>query len=113
MDGFLNKRFTIGCLTVVIDKHKLPEVEKNYLKRRNDYFMWFNAFKYMDSNGIKWQGMSDVLGFHRIHENALTQSKVKAAMAYWEYLGLLGLTSYGRLRSFISYVSNTVVERLL
>jgi glycosyltransferase involved in cell wall biosynthesis len=113
LDRFLSKSFTIGCLTVLVDKWKVSTVEKNYLKRRNDYMMWFHLLKYAGENSLKWGGFKESLAMHRIHSESLTDSKVKAAFAYWGYLKKLPMTGVNRVRFFVCYVVNTVRERLL
>ena len=113
LDTFLAKDFTIGCLTVAINKNLVPEVSRNYLKRRNDYMMWYKLILYIEAKGLHWSGTEDVLGRHRLHSASLTQSKIKAAAAYWNYLGHLNLSPFKRTSSFAGYMLNTVKERLL
>ncbi len=113
LDNFLKKKFTIGCLTVMIDKSLIQSVKKNYLKRRNDYMMWFEVLTLIEKQGYNWGGLNVSLAKHRIHSASLTDSKIKAAVAYWKYLGFLPVSSLKRISYFCSYTINTISERVL
>jgi|APSaa5957512535_1039671.scaffolds.fasta_scaffold136079_1 teichuronic acid biosynthesis glycosyltransferase TuaG len=113
LDNFLKKTFTVGCATVMIDKFSFNKIEPNYLKRRNDYYMWWQIITKLDSSGIKWGGVEEILSRHRIHDNALTKSKVKSAIGYWKYLSKIKPGAKQKIIFFVFYLKNTIRERLL
>ena len=110
---FLGKGFTIGCLTVMIDKSLVPELQANNLARRNDYFMWFNAMKYMDELGLQWGGFSYTGAEHRLHRGSLTASRFKSVLAYWKFLALCEKSLRSRIWIFARYIVNSRKNRSL
>ena len=45
LSGFLAKKFTVGCLTVMLDKEKISYLPGNSLVKRNDYALWIHVIK--------------------------------------------------------------------
>lgn len=73
---FLRKVFTIGCLTVVVDrKYGLP-VRKSALRRRNDYFMWYYMLKDCEARSLPWGALPEVIGSRRLHADNLTRGNL-------------------------------------
>jgi teichuronic acid biosynthesis glycosyltransferase TuaG len=73
---FLRKVFTIGCLTVVVDrKYGLP-VRKSGLRRRNDYFMWYHMLKDCEMRSLPWGALPEVIGRRRLHADNLTRGNL-------------------------------------
>lgn len=111
MQGFLTKTFTIGCLTVMIDKSKIMKVKKNSFIKRNDYKMWYDLILHMDSSGLRWAGLKFLGASHRIHPQSLTYSKLSSASYYFIFLKSCGLSFLKSLHYFFLYAINTFRTR--
>ncbi len=104
LENFYKKRFTIGCLTVLIDKEKIPTLPIVTIKRRNDYVMWNYVIKYCQSNDLCWSGIStEPLAFHRLHNNALTSSRLMSAVYYFRFLRTSGNSTFRSVYYFVHY----------
>ena len=73
---FLRKAFTIGCLTVVVDRKFGLPVRKSALRRRNDYFLWFYMLKDCETRSLPWGALPEVIGRRRLHANNLTRGNL-------------------------------------
>ena len=112
LDNFYKKRFTIGCLTVLINKEKVPSLPKVTIKRRNDYVMWNYVIKYCEDNGYHWGGLrSEPMAFHRLHDNALTSSRLMSAVFYFRFLRISGNSAFCSLYYFFHYFWYTIGTR--
>ena len=112
LSNFYKKKFTIGCLTVMIDKFKIPDLPKVYIKRRNDYVMWDFAIKYCVTQKICWEGyQTKPLAFHRIHSSSLTSSRFVSALYYFKFLRNCTKSIILSIFYFIHYFLNTVGTR--
>lgn len=101
--GFLAKRYTVGCLTVMIDRACFPEVPKNYFPRRNDCLMWLPIIEACIERGDPW-GLVDLdVGRHRRHIRSLSYNKISAALWQWRFLGEAGLPLGRRILAFYCY----------
>ena len=110
--NFYKKRFTIGCLTVVIDKQKVPSVPKVLIKRRNDYVMWDYVIKYCIENDLNWHGFNTKpLAFHRLHEASLTSSRMVSAIYYFKFLRNCGHNKLLSMHYFLHYLLYTLGTR--
>jgi hypothetical protein len=101
--GFLSKRYTLGCLTVMIDRARFPEVPKNYFPRRNDCLMWLPIIEACVAAGDPWGPVALDVGRHRRHIRSLSYNKVTAALWQWRFLKEAGLRRKKRLQAFASY----------
>ena len=112
LEGFFRKQFTIGCLTVLLDKEALGNLEGNALKRRNDYYLWYQVIKKCDLNNLVWGGI-EVSGSagHRLHGNSLSASKLQSAASQFYFYRACGLSVVGSLRYFMWYIYYTVKAR--
>ncbi|MEM8858756.1 MAG: glycosyltransferase family A protein [Chloroflexota bacterium] len=110
-ERFLSKDFTIGCLTVIYDREKVCDPRPSTLKRRNDYHLWAQLIANLEHRGANWGGVEQHLGDHRLHKGSLTASKVKAAVGYWRFLGVVEMTPVWRVWHFVNYVRNTIALR--
>lgn len=95
VDNFLSKAFVVGCLTVMVDKSKVPSVSANTLKMRNDYFMWYQIIKYIESRSMKWGAVNGPAAYHRLHRESLTSSRLKSVLAQFVLYRKCGLTYVG------------------
>ena len=109
---FFGKGFTIGCLTVVVSKKAIPKVDPVFLKRRNDYLMWYRVIKHCQDAGLRWGGFNAVLGEHRLHAQSLTASKFKSAVYQFNFYRAAGQNLYKVFFFMLSYVANTSKNRL-
>ena len=111
LDGFLKKKFTIGCLTVMIDKEMIRKIPGNSLTKRNDYFMWFELINFMDKNRILWGGFDMNEAFHRLHKDSLTHSRIDSAIHYYKFLKHCQLSITKRIKYFFFYALNSFRNR--
>lgn len=111
LERFFKKDFVVPCLTVVISSRCLDGIHPNVLKRRNDYFMWYGLIEYIERNDMRWSGMKELGGYHRIHEEGLTSSRVKSAFHQYIFYKRCRLSLIDRMRYMIFYLVNTIGSR--
>jgi teichuronic acid biosynthesis glycosyltransferase TuaG len=109
--NFYRKNFTIGCLSVVVNKHMIGELPLITLKRRNDYYLWHFVIERCESKSLSWGGIPTILGFHRITNNSLSSSKIKSVIYYYKFLKLCRLSVFTRIICWIHYLLNTLGTR--
>lgn len=109
---FLAKKFIICCSSVVVDKIKVTDVRPNTLKRRNDYRMWFDIITFCEKHNIRFEGFDFVGIHHRLHDKALTRSKIKAVFYQWVFYRSIGLTLFKSAVYMIPYLLNTIRSRM-
>ncbi|MBU9722708.1 MULTISPECIES: glycosyltransferase family 2 protein [Bacillaceae] len=97
----LLKQNMIGCLTVMLDKTKVGNVEMVNIRSRQDYALWLSLCK----KGFQAYGLQEVLAKYREVGNSLSSNKLKMAKQNWklyreiEKLGFLKSSWY-----FLHYV---------
>ena len=101
--GFLSKPYTVGCLTVMIDRVRFPEVPKNYFPRRNDCLMWLPIIEACVAADAPWGPVALAVGRHRRHIRSLWDNKVSAALWQWRFLGETGQPLGRRIQAFFMY----------
>lgn len=111
LERFLRKNFVVPCLTVVISRRCLGGIRPNTLKRRNDYYMWYGLIKYIERNNMKWVGMTELGGYHRIHTGSLTSSRIKSVFHQYLFYKHCGFGFKERARYMLSYLCNTIGSR--
>ena len=111
-NGFLAKRFTIGCLTVIYDRMLLKDPLPSHLKRRNDYHMWAQLLRQADDKQLAWGAVDEVIGFHRVRKGSLSSSKIKAIWGYWVFLGVVEPNVFRRILFYVQYLLNTIFLRV-
>lgn len=109
---FLQKSFTIGCLTVIIDRKKVPNIRKNTLKRRNDYRMWYDVLIELNECSYEWGYFPNVVAVRRLHGKNLTRSKLKSVYGTWIFYGTLNLAFRKRVVYFYFNVLNTIFRKI-
>lgn len=77
----LLKQNFIPCLTVVIDKNKIKEVNMPKI-HHEDYATWLSILK----KGYKAYGLNENLALYRVRSNSLSGNKVKSAMWTWNII---------------------------
>ncbi|MCD8511791.1 MAG: glycosyltransferase family 2 protein [Bacillus sp. (in: Bacteria)] len=76
----LLKQNVIGCLTVILDKELVGEVEMVNIRSRQDYVLWLDVCK----RGFPAYGLQEVLAKYRVVGNSLSSNKVKMAKQNWK-----------------------------
>ena len=71
----------IGCLTVMIDREKIPYVEMPSVQPE-DTALWLNLLH----EGYEAKGIQQVLAKYRIVTNSVSRNKIRAAFRYWKLL---------------------------
>lgn len=84
LQRFLTKKITICCSSVIIDRESDPPIIRPYLKKRNDYQMWYPILKFALSNNKKCGYLKDILTIRNEHENNLTRNKI--TLPYYNYI---------------------------
>lgn len=107
-DGLL-KNTIIGCLTVVLNKEKIGEIEMVNIRTRQDFVLWLNILK----RGHIAHGLNEVLAFYRKVEGSISSNKVKAAKRNWEvYRKIEKLSLFKSIVSFTGYVYHALKKSL-
>ena len=112
LDRFLKKNFTVGCLTVMVDKSQITEISSNALKRRNDYMLWFDIIRSCDRRSLLWTGYSDHYGCHRLHDGSLSSSKVHSSAAQYLFYRACGFSLLSSSFFWLHYAANTLLGRI-
>lgn len=68
----------IGCLTVIIDKEKIKNIEMPLI-RHEDYAAWLNILK----TGVEAYGINENLALYRRTLNSLSSNKIKTIFWTW------------------------------
>lgn len=71
----------IGCLTVMIDREKIPYIEMPSIQPE-DTALWLQLL----NKGYEANGIQQVLAQYRIVTNSVSRNKLKAAFRYWKLL---------------------------
>ncbi|MDF9554553.1 glycosyltransferase [Bacillus tropicus] len=71
----------IGCLTVMIDREKIPHIEMPSVQPE-DTALWL----YLLHEGHEAKGIQQVLAKYRIVANSVSRNKMRAAFRYWKLL---------------------------
>ena len=81
---FLMKQITICCSSVMIDRSYNPPIIKPFLKKRNDYQMWFPVLEFAMRNNLGCGFLKDAFSIRNVHKNNLTKNKI--TLPYYNYL---------------------------
>lgn len=113
LSGFLSKRFTVGCLTVMIDRMHFDEFRPIPAKRRNDYRMWFDVLSKLDHNNVQWGAVPEALASHRMHRESLTASPVKSLWSTFLFYRDCGFSRMAACGLIFMYVARTLFRRFV
>ncbi|EOP70693.1 N-acetylgalactosaminyl-diphosphoundecaprenol glucuronosyltransferase [Bacillus cereus VDM006] len=72
---------TIGCLTVMLDRHQLKQIEMPVIQPE-DTALWLALLRL----GYQAYGLQKILSKYRIVSNSTSRNKLKAAYRYWKLL---------------------------
>jgi len=104
----LLKNTVIGCLTVVIDSHKIHDLVMPALRSGQDYALWYRILR----SGFVANGIERVLAKYRIVPGSLSRNKIYAARRMWrlyreyENINVLRSSWY-----FMNYAYNSFKRR--
>lgn len=102
------KNTAIGCLTVMVDKTKIPDfhMESGYLE---DILTWM----YYLRNGVTAYGLSENLASYRVAANSKSSNKIQNAKRYYCCLKVQpNVGFFRRVYSEICYVCNAIKKRV-
>ena len=90
----------IGCLTVMLDREKFPEI-KMPKERHEDYITWLNLLR----NGQKAYGLHLDLARYRKSEKSLTGNKWRSLKWTWDvYRKSQALSRYQSIKNMCHYI---------
>ena len=107
--NFFLKNTIIGCLTVVLDKHKLGDVKMPKLRTSQDMALWLSIMR----GGIVAYGIEESLAYYRIVGNSNTSNKFKVIQGVWRIYRIEeGLGYVKSIWCFLNYAFNAVKKRI-
>lgn len=75
------KNTIIGCLTVIIDRNKIP-----YFSVQSGELEDVKTWMYLLKNGYNAYGLNDTLAYYRVSSNSASSDKIKNALRYFRCL---------------------------
>ena len=103
------KNTIIGCLTVVLDREQIGNIEMEDIRTSHDMALWLNILK----RGHLAYGINDVLAIYRVLNSSITSSKLKAAKdVRYVYRSVERLGVFHSLIFFSSYVYHAIKKRI-
>lgn len=105
----LLKNTIIGCLTVMLDRQQVGNIQMPNIRTRQDFALWLSVLK----KGYRAYSIQEPLSIYRIVEGSISSNKFKAAKRNWfvyrkiEKLGLL-YSSW----CFANYVYTSIKKRV-
>ena len=103
------KNTIIGCLTVVLDKHKIGNVKMPNLRTSQDMALWLSIMK----GGVDAYGIEQSLAYYRIVGNSNTSNKFKVIQGVWQiYRDEEGFGYVKSIWYFLNYAFNAVKKRI-
>ncbi len=75
----LLKNNVIGCLTVMLDKEAIGDIEMVNIRTRQDYVLWLDLTK----RGFTAYGLKEPLAKYRVVEQSISSNKIKMAKQNW------------------------------
>ncbi len=111
-ETFMTKRSVIGCLTAIYDSEQLGKLYMPNIRMRQDYALWARIIHLVEEKKFLLLGITDVLAYYRVHDDAMTQNKIAAAFYQWcFYRDIEGLTRFSSLFYFLHYLFNAICDR--
>ncbi len=103
------KNTAIGCLTVILDRNKISDVEMPNVRSSQDMALWLKIMR----TGVKAYGLNKVLAKYRLVSTSNTSNKIKATLGVWKvYREIEQLSLFYSLYCFVSYAFNAIKRRL-
>lgn len=98
----------IPCLTVVLDRVKIPDIKMQKMGHE-DYALWLKILQRIDQA----QGINEVLAYYREYGSSLSGNKLVAAKWTWKiYRKHLNLGFWKSCYYFLHYFYNAVSKRV-
>lgn len=105
----LLKNTIIGCLTVVIDRDIIKDVNMPLIRTRQDFVTWLSILK----KGYKAYGIDMPLSRYRLVKGSISSSKFKAAKRNWYvYRKIEKLSLFNAIVVFSGYVFYAIKKRI-
>jgi teichuronic acid biosynthesis glycosyltransferase TuaG len=105
----LLKGNVIGCLTVVLDRTKVPDASMPRI-RHEDYVTWLRILR----SGVVARGISQDLARYRVASESVSANKKKAAGWTWNiYRNIEGLSLVKSIWCFLNYFLHAIYVRCL
>ena len=103
------KNTIIGCLTVVLDREKIGDIEMPNIRSSHDMALWLSIMR----RGYDAFGLDINLAKYRVLLNSNSSSKIKAAKDVWRvYRNIEKLNFTYSLWCFMNYAVNAFKKRL-
>jgi len=103
------KNTIIGCLTVVLDKHKIGDFKMPKLKTSQDMALWLSIMK----GGVNAYGIQQSLAYYRLVGESNTSNKFKVIVGVWKiYRNEEGFGYVESIWYFLNYAFNAVKKRI-
>ena len=104
------KNTIIGCLTVVIDREKISDIEMPNIRSSHDMALWLLIMK----RGFVAYGLDESLAKYRVVSSSKTANKIKAAKDVWKvYREVEKLSFLYSSWCFVNYIFNAIKKRIL
>lgn len=105
----LLKNTIIGCLTVMIDRESIGDIQMPNLKTRQDMVTWLSILK----RGFTAYGLDEVLAYYRIGNASISKNKIQAFKTNWYvYRKVEELNMLKAGWCFSHYAFNAIAKRL-
>lgn len=105
----LLKNTIIGCLTVVIDRDIIKEINMPLIRTRQDWVTWLSILK----RGYKAYGINIPLARYRIVKGSISSNKFKTAKRNWYvYRNIEKLSLFNAIVVFSGYVFYAIKKRI-
>lgn len=105
----LLKNTIIGCLTVMLDRRKIGEVQMPNIRTRQDFALWLSILR----KGYVGYGMQEPLSIYRLVEGSISSNKLKTAKRNWYVYRKIEKLSFPYASwCFINYVFYAIKKRV-
>lgn len=100
----------LGCLTVILDRKKIPKIEMPEIRKRQDLGLWLMI---MRENGVEAHSLIEPLAKYRKHRNSLSSNKFEAAIYTWQlYRKFEKLSLPVACYYFLNYAVSNIREKI-
>jgi teichuronic acid biosynthesis glycosyltransferase TuaG len=111
-ESLMTKRCVIGCLTVIYDSERLGKLYMPNIRMRQDYALWSKIIRLANEQHFPLVGIRDILACYRVHDEAMTRNKCRAAFYQWcLYRDIEKLTVFTSLRYFWHYLFRALIDQ--
>lgn len=112
-EDILTKRVVVGCLTVIFDRSRIPDVLMPEIRMRQDMCFFVRLAIACEQNNLNSAGIPEPLAFYRVHGSNMSGNKLRAARFQWRaYREVFGFGLFRSASLFSSYALNGVRDRV-